>query len=31
MADVIFIVLAVGFIAASIGLVYLFESLREHK
>jgi hypothetical protein len=31
MSDVIFIVLASGFIAASIGLVYLFERLREHK
>jgi hypothetical protein len=31
MSDVIFLALAIGFFAASIGLVYLFESLREHK
>jgi len=31
MADVVFIALAVGFIAASIGLVRVFERLREKK
>jgi len=31
MSDVIFLALAIGFFAASIGLAYLFESLREHK
>jgi hypothetical protein len=31
MMDIIFVLLALGFFAASIGLVYLFERLREHK
>ena len=31
MSDVLYIALAVGFFAASIGLVHLFERLREHK
>ncbi len=31
MSDVIFLALTVVFFAASIGLVYLFERLREHK
>jgi hypothetical protein len=31
MADVMFILLAVGFIAASIGLVHVFERLRGQK
>jgi hypothetical protein len=29
--DVVFLLLAIGFFAASIGLVYLFERLRESK
>jgi hypothetical protein len=29
--DVVFLVLSIGFFAASIALVYLFERLREHK
>lgn len=31
MADIVFLVLTAAFFAASIGLVYLFERLREHK
>ena len=31
MADALFLALAVAFFAATIGLVYLFERLREHK
>ena len=31
MADLVFLALAVAFFAATIGLVYLFERLREHK
>ena len=31
MTDVIFIALAVAFFAATLGLVHLFEKLREHK
>ena len=31
MTDVIFIALGVAFFAATQGLVYLFEKLREHK
>ena len=31
MADALFIALTVAFFAATIGLAYLFESLREHK
>jgi hypothetical protein len=31
MFDVLFLALAIGFFAASVGLVYLFEQLREHK
>ena len=31
MSDVIFMLLSIGFFAATIGLVYLFERLREHK
>ena len=31
MSDVIFMLFSIGFLAASIGLVYLFELLREHK
>lgn len=29
MWDVVFVLLAIGFIAASIGLVHVFERLRE--
>jgi hypothetical protein len=29
--DMVFLVLSVGFFGASIGLVYLFERLRERK
>jgi len=31
MFDVLLLALAIGFFAASIGLVHLFEKLREHK
>ena len=31
MDDALFLALAVAFFAATIGLAYLFESLREHK
>jgi len=31
MSDILYLALATGFFAASIGLVYLFERLREHK
>ncbi len=31
MADVIFLALAAGFFAATVGIAYLFERLREHK
>jgi hypothetical protein len=31
MEDILYLGLAVAFFAASIGLVYLFERLREHK
>jgi hypothetical protein len=31
MSDVIFLALTVGFLAASIGLVHLFERLRSPK
>lgn len=31
MSDVIFLGLSIGFFAVSIGLVYLFEQLRERK
>jgi hypothetical protein len=31
MADVMFLALTAAFFAASIGLVYVFERLREHK
>jgi hypothetical protein len=31
MADVLFIALSIAFFAASLGLVHLFEKLREHK
>jgi hypothetical protein len=31
MSDVIYLALTVGFFAASIGLVYLYDRLREHK
>lgn len=31
MADLLFLALTAGFFAASFGLVYLFERLREHK
>jgi hypothetical protein len=31
MADVVFLALTAAFFAASIGLVHLFERLREHK
>jgi hypothetical protein len=31
MADLVFLALAVGFFAATAGMVYLFERLREHK
>jgi hypothetical protein len=31
MADVIFLALSIAFFAASLGLVHLFEKLREHK
>jgi hypothetical protein len=31
MSDVIFMLLSIGFFAASFGLIYLFERLREHK
>ena len=31
MADLVFLALTAAFFAASIGLVYLFDRLREHK
>ncbi len=31
MADFVFLVLSVGFFAATLGIAYLFERLREHK
>jgi hypothetical protein len=31
MSDVIFLALTIAFFAASVGLVHLFERLREHK
>ena len=31
MADVIFLVLTAVFFAASLGMVHVFERLREHK
>ena len=31
MIDAMFLALAVAFFAATIGLAYLFERLREHK
>lgn len=31
MSDLIFLALTIGFFAASVGLVVLFERLREHK
>jgi hypothetical protein len=31
MADVIFMLFSIGFLAASIGLVFLFERLRGQK
>ena len=31
MADVIFLALSIAFFAASLGLVHLFEKLRERK
>jgi hypothetical protein len=31
MADLVFLALTAAFFAASIGLVHLFERLREHK
>jgi hypothetical protein len=31
MADLVFLALTAAFFAASIGLVYLFERLRENK
>jgi hypothetical protein len=31
MADAIFIGLSIAFFAATFGLVYVFEKLREHK
>jgi hypothetical protein len=31
MEDVVFIALGLAFFAASLGLVHLFEKLREHK
>ena len=31
MADLLFLALTAGFFAASFGLVFLFERLREHK
>jgi hypothetical protein len=31
MADILFLALTAAFFAASIGLVYLFERLRERK
>jgi len=31
MADVIFLVLTAVFFAASLGIVHVFERLREHK
>jgi hypothetical protein len=30
-ADIVFLALTAAFFAASFGLVYLFERLREHK
>jgi len=31
MSDVLFLALTVAFFAATVGLVHLFERLREHK
>ena len=31
MLDAIFLALSIAFFAATIGIVYLFERLREHK
>ena len=31
MSDLVFLALALAFFAATVGLVYLFERLREHK
>jgi hypothetical protein len=31
MADFIFLGLSIAFFAATVGLVYLFDRLREHK
>jgi hypothetical protein len=31
MSDAIFLALSVAFFAATIGIAYLFERLREHK
>jgi hypothetical protein len=31
MSDFIFLALAVAFFAATVGIAYLFERLREHK
>jgi len=31
MSDILYLALATGFFAASIGLVHLFERLRDHK
>ena len=31
MSDFVFLALSVAFFAATIGIAYLFESLREHK
>lgn len=31
MADIVFLALSVAFFAATVGLVHVFERLREHK
>lgn len=31
MADILYLALAIAFFAASIGLVHLFDRLRDHK
>jgi hypothetical protein len=31
MSDILFLVLSIAFFAATIGMAYLFERLREHK
>jgi hypothetical protein len=31
MSDILFLALSIAFFAATIGMAYLFESLREHK